>query len=123
VVVSDGAPRLFLGDCQPATGPSEDVCFISRDLDGGLFVLLLRNPDALAADVTLPVEDPGCVDCDDVTGVAVVDVRLGEGGLLRATGGSLTLRTVQPALHYVGRVRLELAAGQLSGDFDVTPTD
>jgi hypothetical protein len=119
VAVSDGAPRLFEGDCRPADGPSEDVCFISREMSGELFALLLRNPAALSTG-TLPVEDPGCVGCDDVTGVAVVEVRIGEAPVLRATGGELVLSELDEGLRYTGRLRLRFPQGTLSGEFDVT---
>lgn len=121
LAVGDGGPRLFVGNCQPAAGPSEDVCFISRELGGQLFVLLLRNPVVLETGASLDVADPGCTACDDVTDVAVVDVRVGEAPVQRAIGGSLTLAAAEPGAHYLGRVRLELPRGTLSGQFDVVP--
>jgi hypothetical protein len=99
------------------------VCFISRDLSGQVFVLALKNPAALVSDATLPISDPGCVtpaECDALTDVAVVDVQVGE-ERQRATGGTLTLQTIEEFTRYVGRIRAELPGGSVSGEFDVVP--
>ncbi|MGH3664612.1 MAG: hypothetical protein ACRDU8_00720, partial [Egibacteraceae bacterium] len=49
VAVNDGAPRMRLTDCDVNDGPDTDLCFISRDLDGNFFALVVENPDALRA--------------------------------------------------------------------------
>lgn len=122
LAVSDGAPRLVVGDCDPDVSGDRDVCVIADDIDGQLVVMVIENPDVLRAPTTLPVTDPGCDEaCDDVTDGVVVDLQLGTGGRLRATGGSMTLETVQPFTRYSGEVRLELASGSVSGTFDVVP--
>lgn len=122
LAVSDGAPRLTVGDCDPdATGDS-DVCVIADDIDGQLVVLVFENPDVLESGASLPVVDPPCADgCDDVTDGAVVDLQLGTARRLRARDGRLELRTVEPFGHYVGELRLDLPSGSVSGSFDVVP--
>lgn len=124
VAVSDGGPRLIVGDCRVVGGAGDDVCFVSRDLRGKPVTLAFRNPDVLQPGQQVPVEDPGCVtpaDCTDVTGVAVVDLIMGEDVDQRAVGGMLTLAVVQESLRYAGEIRLELPDGRLSGVFDVVP--
>jgi hypothetical protein len=125
IAINDGAPRLVVGDCEPRRGPSQDVCFISRDIDGELFVLVVKNPAALAAGGILPIADPGCAapgECEAVTDVAVIDVQVGPSPRRRAREGTLIVDAVDPGAHYAGTIRLRLAdGGRLSGTFDVVP--
>jgi hypothetical protein len=124
LAVSDGLPRLHVGDCDPRDGPDQDVCFISRTIDGRLFVFVIENPAVLEAGETLPVDDVPCASpaaCDEVTEAVLIDVQLEDGARQRATGGSLRMRVVEPPTRYVGEVRLRLPRGQLSGSFDVIP--
>lgn len=124
VALSDGRPRLVVGNCDPRQGPSRDVCFLSRDIDGTLLVLVLRNPEALRSGTVLPVAPGSCAtpaECAEVRDVAVIDVRVGEGPLTRVHEGRLTLELVEPARRYVGTVRLAWPSGRLSGQFDVVP--
>lgn len=124
VAVSDGSPRLIVGDCLVVGGAAEDVCFVSRDLRGQPVVLAFRNPHVLAEGERVPISDPGCATpaaCTEVTGVAVVDVLVGEDIDQRAVGGALTLAVVQESVRYAGEVRLDLPEGRLSGLFDVVP--
>lgn len=124
VAVSDGAPQLDVGDCDPASGVDRDLCVIADDIDGQLIVLVIENPDVLRAPATLPVIDPGCGDaCDDVTGGVVIDVQLGTAPRVRARGGRLDLTVVQPFVRYAGDVRLQLPSGSLAGSFDLVPID
>jgi hypothetical protein len=124
VAVSDGAPQLDVGDCDPGSGGDADVCAIADDIDGQLLVLVIENPDVLRAPASLPVVDPGCGDaCDDVTDGVVVDVQLGTAPRIRATGGQLDVRVLQPFVRYAGEVRLRLPSGSLSGSFDLVPID
>lgn len=122
LAVSDGAPRLVVGDCDPdATGDS-DVCVIADDINGQLVVLAIENPAVLESQASLPVVDPGCGQrCDDVTDGAVVDLQLGIGDRVRATGGRIELDTVEPFIRYAGEVRLEFPSGRVSGSLDVVP--
>lgn len=122
VAVTDGAPELVVGDCDPNDGRDRDICFISSDIDGTVFVVVIENPEILATGAPVPVDDPGCASpeaCDAVDDVAVVDIGYGVGPRRRARGGSLDLRALEPLRYYAGTLRLELPDGRLSGDFDV----
>lgn len=124
LAVSDGAPDLDVGDCDPDVGGDADVCAIAGDIDGQLVVLVIENPDVLRAPASLPVVDPPCGDdCDDVTEGVVVDLQLGTGPRTRATGGRLELTVLQPFARYAGDVRLQLPSGRVSGSFDLVPID
>lgn len=123
IVVSDGLPRLVVNDCDPQVG-DDDVCVITRTIDGRLFVIAFENPAVLETGASLPVGDPACGDertCDEVTDVALVDVQLDTGERVRATGGRVDVRVVEPLLRYAVDVTLTLPDGRLSGDLDVVP--
>lgn len=123
IAVSDGLPRLEANDCDPGDGPDQDVCVISRTIDGTLFVLVFENPAVLRPG-TLPVAPGDCArpeDCDRVTDTAVIDVQIGVSGRTRARGGSLTLTFVEPGQRYVGSLSLQLPNGRLDGSFDLIP--
>ena len=123
VAVSDGSPRLGVGDCDPMDGADTDVCAIARDISGQIFVLSFENPAALEPGTDLPVEDPACqpATCDDVDDVAIVDVQSGTGRRIRARGGRLEVQHVEPSRRYVGTAQLVLPDGDLSVSFDVVP--
>lgn len=123
VAISDGLPRLEATDCDPGDGSDNDVCVVSRTLDGTLFVLVFENPEILTPG-TFGVGAASCSrpdTCDHVTDVAIIDLQLGVGERIRASAGELTLETVEPARRYRGTLRLDLPDGQLTGDFDVIP--
>jgi hypothetical protein len=123
LAISDGLPRLEATDCDPGDGTDQDVCVVSRTIDGTLFVLVFENPTVLAPG-TLRVAPGNCSrpeDCDQVTGVAVIDVQAGVSNRFRAQSGSLTLSVVEPRQRYVGSLSLELPNGRIGGDFDVIP--
>lgn len=123
LAVSDGSPRMVVGDCGPAGEASDDVCFISRDLNGQLVVLVLKNPGALREDARLDVADADCDDpavCDEVTDVAVVDLQVA-GDRQRADSGTVIMTTVEEGRRYAGSLRLGLSEGRVSGEFDVVP--
>jgi hypothetical protein len=123
LAVRDGTPELIVGDCDPRTPPDEDVCAISQTIGGDVFVLAVENPDVLTSDATVEVAHSSCrgPECDGISDHAVVDVQVGSGARLRATGGELRLRTIEPYVYYSGSVRLELPDGRLSGEFDLVP--
>jgi hypothetical protein len=124
VAVADSRPDLLLGGCGRPDGLGEDVCFVSRDLTGEPVVLVFVNPAVLAEGARLDVGAGGCADpaaCEEVTGVAVLDLRVGATPARRASGGTLRLAAVQPGARYAGTVLLRFGDGQVSGEFDVTP--
>lgn len=125
LTLSRGAPELVIGDCDPAAGSDTDVCAITADVDGTLFVFVLENPDALTPGAQLPVGDPDCdpAGCDAVTDTAIVDVQSGVGERRRATGGTLELEAVEPPRRYVGQAQLDFPNGALSIDFDLVPRE
>jgi len=123
IAVTQGLPRLETEDCDPNDGPDQDVCFVSRTIDGRVFVLVFENPGVLQPG-TYDVEARACPrpgDCDGVTGVAIVDVQVGPADRIRAVGGTLTVEVVEPLERYRGTLLLQLPGGTLSGDFDVVP--
>lgn len=122
LAVNAGAPRLTVGDCDPADGQDDDVCAIARDISGELVVLVFENPGVLVSGAELAIADPGCGrDCDDIRGLAVVDLQIGVGDRRRARGGSLRLAEVLPFRRYAGDLRLEFDDGSVSGSFDLVP--
>lgn len=122
VTVADGLPDLQVANCNPNAGPGEDVCAISRTIDGAVFVLVIDNPAALEEGRVLDVADPGCATaCEDVDDVAVVDVQVHGGARQRAIGGRLELTVVDPPARYAGRLSLQLPGGRLTGSFDLVP--
>lgn len=123
VALSDGSPRLVVGDCDPSDGRDDDVCAIASDINGELFVFAIENPDVLESGTTIPIGDPGCAPeaCDDVDDVAVVDVQTGVGRRLRAVGGRLEVRQLEPFLRYAGTAQVRLPRGELAVQFDLVP--
>ncbi len=124
VAVRDGAPQLVVGDCQPRTGPAQDVCVITQTIGGDTFVLVFENPDLLQAGRELEIADAPCrgADCDGVTDHAVVAVQVGE-DRARARGGEIHVEHVEEFVRYRADVRVELPSGRLSGHLDVVPRD
>lgn len=123
LAVSDGSPRLVVGDCGSAAQASDDVCFISRDLNGQLVVVVLKNPGVLQEGTRLDVADADCEHpavCDEVTDVAVVDFQVAE-DRQRADSGTVMMTTVEEGRRYAGSLRLGLSEGRVSGEFDVVP--
>lgn len=123
VAVNDGAPVLRLGDCDVNDGADTDLCFFSRELDGGYFAVLIENPDAVV-EGRVEVTGSSCVSprCEDVGGGAVVDLQFERGGpRVRATGGNLTFTTVEKAQRYAGTMNLQLPDGRLGGTFQIVP--
>jgi hypothetical protein len=123
IAVTQGLPRLETEDCDPNDGRDQDICFVSRTIDGTVFVLVFENPAVLQPG-THDVEARTCPrpgDCDGGTDAAVIDVQVGATDRIRATGGTLTVELVEPLQRYRGTLLLELPGGTLSGDFDVVP--
>lgn len=121
--VNDGAPVLRLGDCDVADGPDTDLCFFSRELDGGFFALIVENPEAVAVG-HVEVTDSACRSphCEEAGAGVVAEVLFEPGApRIRATGGTMNFRTVESGQRYAGTVNLELPDGRITGDFEVVP--
>lgn len=123
VVANAGAPELLIGDCDPNDGFDRDVCFLTDDIHGDVFVLSIENPAVLAGGATYDVVADCATPerCDGVTDGVVIDLQVGVGERLRVSGGTLHLEALEPLRRYRGRVTLDLADGRLSGTFDVVP--
>lgn len=119
VAISRGAPVVTLGDCDPNEGLDRDLCLVFRTIDGVQMNLVVENPDALVAGETIDVRARDCVGCDDVTDVAVVDLRI-DSEQRRAEGGRLVVREADE--RYAVEFDLRLPSGdRLTGSFNVRP--
>ncbi len=125
LAVNDGAPRMRVDDCDPNTGRDVDLCLFTRDLDGAFIGIIVENPEVLREAATLQVDDPACASpeaCDAVRGVAIVELQRGVGTpRVRATGGTMAMRVVQPRMRYAGTMNLTFRDGRLAGSFDIVP--
>lgn len=121
--VSDGAPEVLYGDCDPGDGDDIDLCMVGSTIDGGSIGLVIENPEALVEGSALtpraacpPRPLPSSpVDCE---GTVIVEIRYGT-QRLRPLGGVLTVSAGGP--RYAARFALRFAGGTLSGAFDVRP--
>lgn len=123
LAVNDGAPVMRLGDCDVNDGADTDLCFFSREVDGGYFAILIENPDSIVKGRVEVVDSP-CRSprCEDVGAGAIVDVQFEPGGeRSRATGGHLNLSDVEVARRYGGTLNLQLPDGRIGGTFQVVP--
>lgn len=123
IAANDGAPVLRVGDCDVNDGVDRDVCFFSRDVDGGFLGIIIENPE-LAAEGSVDVADPACVspNCDDVTDGLIVELQRAAGGeRTRATGGRVQFDRVEEGSRYAGTMNLQFPDGRLSGTFEVVP--
>ncbi len=121
--VNDGAPLLRVGDCDVNDGQDVDLCFFTKDIDGGYFAIIIENPDAVRA-ATLPVVDPPCRSphCEDVTDGIVAELQFAPGAArTRVTGGQAVLSTVNRGAQYSGRITLTWPQGNLAGSLEVVP--
>lgn len=120
IAISSGDPEVVLGDCDPGDGMDRDLCTNVRTIDGVTLNIVIENPDGVvAAGEAVPVRAHACTAtaCDDVTDVAVVDVRIA-GTQERATGGTLAITDLEE--RGVGRFDLRFPDGDtLVGTFDV----
>ena len=123
VVVNDGAPVLRNGDCDVNDGPDTDLCFFSKDLDGGYFAVIIENPDVVQPG-TVEVFDAPCrsPNCDAVTEGLVAELQFEAGApRTRVTGGRAVLADVREGELYSGRVNFTWPGGSLSGSVEVVP--
>jgi len=116
--VSDGAPQLVAGDCDPGDGLDDDLCIIAVSLDGAQVAIVFENPITLVTGATLTIDDVECGGCDGVTDVAVVELRV-DGDAARVAGGSVVVIDAGP-VRLAGDLHLRfLDGGSLNGTFDV----
>lgn len=120
VAISRGEPIVVDGDCDPNEGLDVDLCILVRTIDGIQINLVIENPGALAVGQTIDVREDDCTSCDDVTGIAVVDVRI-DGDERRAEGGKLEISGVGSP-RWAAEFDLNLPFGdRLTGSFNVRP--
>ena len=123
VAVNDGAPVLRLGDCDVNDGQDADLCFFSREIDGGFLGIIIENPDAVTVG-TLPVVDPPCRSphCEDVADGVVVELQFVAGARrTRVTGGEVIFTTADAGQLYSGRLNLTWPDGRIGGTVEVVP--
>lgn len=120
--VSDGAPQVLLGDCDPNEGPDRDLCLITHTVGGQDVAFVIENPDVLGAGEAVRVVRPprdGCADgCDEVDDGAIVELRL-ERERTFAEGGSLTVREADR--RYAVSFVVRAGGGSITGRFNVAP--
>lgn len=121
--VNDGAPVLRVADCDVNDGADTDLCFFSRQVDGGFVGIVVENPNVVT-EGSFDVIDPECVspNCDDVTGGVIVELQMAAGApRTRGTGGRVQFDVVEDGNRYAGTLNLQLPDGRLSGTFEVVP--
>jgi hypothetical protein len=119
VAISRGNPIVVVGDCDANDGLDEDLCILSRTIDGRSVNLVVENPAVLVPGETVQVVtcDAGC---DEVTDGVVVELRLDD-GVRPAEGGRLVVAEAGP--RWIAEFDLRLPSGdRLIGSFDVEPT-
>jgi hypothetical protein len=123
LAVNDGAPVLRLGDCDVNDGSDTDLCFFSRELDGGFFALIIENPDVIREDTVAVVESPcRSPHCDQVSDGLLVELQREPGGPRdRATSGHIEFTAVEEGQRYAGELRLAMPDGEFSGTFEIVP--
>ena len=121
--VNDGAPVLRLGDCDVNDGDDTDLCFFTREVDGGFVGIIVENPDVVKeGDVEVGQSECQSPHCDDVVDGALVELQYAPGApRVRATGGRLRFTAVEKAQRYAGTLSLVLPDGRVSGTFEVVP--
>ena len=123
IAISDGLPTLNDTDCDLNEGVDRDLCVVTEDISGEQIVIVFENPDVLVEGASLPIGQVPCGqprNCDAVTDVALMEIRIGE-ERLPGLGGTLELETVVPGNRYRGTFDIELRTGQLSATFDLVP--
>ncbi len=120
--VSDGAPEVLLGDCDPNDGTDGDLCLITHTVGGQDLAFVIENPAALEGAGAVSVIRPprgGCGDgCDEIRDGAIVELRL-EGERTFADGGTLTVR--EAGDRYAVSFVIRVGGGSLTGRFNVAP--
>lgn len=119
ISISDGAPEVLFGDCDPRDGRDTDLCLVTRSIGGTRLAVVIENPALLVADETLLIRGDTCRHCDDVDAHLVVELRT-DSRTVRATGGSVQVREAGP--RYAADLVLRLPDGsRLTGTINVGP--
>lgn len=117
VAISDSDPEVNTTDCDPGLETDTDVCWIARTIDGLTVAFVIENPAALVPGERLAVGEDACSTCDEVTGHAVVDLRV-DGQQRRAHAGHLAVQQVDE--RWTAEFRLRFDDGdELTGSFDI----
>lgn len=120
VAISRGNPTVVVGDCDANDGLDDDLCILSRTINGRSINLVIENPAVLVPGETVDAGIDCNVDCDEVTEGAVVELRI-DGEVRPVLRGSLSVREAGP--RWIADFDLFLPFGDnLSGTFDVAPT-
>lgn len=119
ISISNGAPDVVVGDCDPSDGLDRDVCFVVRTIDGETIAIVIENPDVLVPGERVEVVEDPCTTCDDVEGGVVVSLRV-NGDERRAIGGRIDVSAADE--RQAGEFRFDFTGGdQLIGTFNVRP--
>ena len=119
LAVSEGAPQVLRGDCDPNDGRDSDLCVLMSTIDGERLTIVFENPEALEVGA-IEVVDEACrgTTCDGVRDGLVVDVRLGT-DTTRALSGRVVLDEAG-LRRYRGELALDLVPnGRLTGSFNL----
>lgn len=119
VAISRVNPTVVVGDCDANDGLDEDLCILSRTIDGVSINLVVENPDVLVPGEAVEAGVRCATDCDDVTTGAVVELRVG-GEVVPVTRGRLDVQEAGP--RWIADFELFFRDGRLDGSFDVAPT-
>lgn len=120
VAISRGNPIVVVGDCDANDGFDDDLCILSRTIDGLEINLVVENPAVLVPGETVEAGIDCSFGCDDVTEGAVVELRV-DGEVRPVQRGTLTVREAGP--RWIADFDLVLSFGDnLKGTFDVAPT-
>lgn len=119
VAVSRGNPIVVDGDCDPNEGLDDDLCVLSRTIDGVQLNLVVENPAVLVEGADLQVDERDCSadGCDGVTDVVVVDLRV-DGDQRPVETGRIEVLEAGERVAVQFDLSLEGADG-LTGEFDV----
>lgn len=120
VAISRGNPTVVVGDCDADDGLDDDLCILSRTIDGRSVNLVIENPAALVPGETVPAGTDCSGGCDDVTAGVVAEFRV-DGDVRPVERGTVTVTEAGP--RWIADFDLVLVDGdRLIGTFDVAPT-
>lgn len=117
ISISNGAPDVVIGDCDPGVDLDDDVCFVTRTIDGDTIAVVIENPAVLTPGEAIDIVRDPCTTCDDVTTGAVVEIRV-NGAARRVDSGRLEV--IEAGERYAADFVLDFRGGdRLVGSFNV----